>query len=132
MSSAIKDLPKPLFQILSQTLKQYSPGMVTSELGVVVNASSGVAHLRGLSDVSSNELIKLPNDLMGLATSINEAEVGLILRALRVLDIELNARVAGTWSLWSGIRRTAAPWRDRRPRPTCKEADDCLGRDNDQ
>jgi F-type H+-transporting ATPase subunit alpha len=79
MSSAIKDLPKPLFQILSQSLKQYAPGMVTSELGVVVNASSGVAHLRGLTDVSSNELIKLPNDLMGLATSISEAEVGLIL-----------------------------------------------------
>lgn len=26
------------------------------------------------------------------------AEVGLILRVLRVLDMELNARVAGTWS----------------------------------
>ena len=26
------------------------------------------------------------------------AEVGLILRALRVLDVELNASVAGTWS----------------------------------
>jgi len=78
-SHIIKDLPGSLFQSLSETLDSYVPELSTSELGRIVDASTSVAHLSGFTEIGASELIALPGNLMGIAESINEKRVGLIL-----------------------------------------------------
>ncbi len=55
----------------------YRPALVPT--GTVVSVTNGVAQVRGLRDVFADELIRLPKGLAGLATSIREDGVGLIL-----------------------------------------------------
>jgi F-type H+-transporting ATPase subunit alpha len=75
----IKDLPQEIAALLNSALANEPLRLQTEEIGTVSSVSQGVAYVKGLTDVRSNELIRLPDGLTGLATSINRDEVGLIL-----------------------------------------------------
>ncbi len=75
----IKDLPEEIAGLLDQALAEIRPRLESEEIGSVSAVSHGVAYVRGLTDVKSDELIRLPNRLAGLATSINRRETGVIL-----------------------------------------------------
>lgn len=75
----IKDLPQQIAGLLNRALENEPLRLQTEEIGTVSSVSQGVAYIQGLTDVRSNELIRLPHGLTGLATSINRHEVGLIL-----------------------------------------------------
>jgi F-type H+-transporting ATPase subunit alpha len=49
------------------------------QVGRVVAVGDGVAHVEGLHNVSADELVAFPGRLMGMATSIKEERVGVIL-----------------------------------------------------
>lgn len=75
----IKDLPQEIARLLDRVLAKTPPRLETEEIGTVSAVSHGVAYIRGLTYVKSDELIYLPNKLAGLATSINRHETGVIL-----------------------------------------------------
>jgi F-type H+-transporting ATPase subunit alpha len=75
----IKELPEQIAGLLDTVLANESPQFQTEEIGTVSAVTHGVAYVQGLTDVKSDELIRLPHHLAGLATSINRHEVGLIL-----------------------------------------------------
>ncbi|MFP4538770.1 MAG: F0F1 ATP synthase subunit alpha, partial [Dichotomicrobium sp.] len=49
------------------------------EIGTVASVSDAVAHVEGLRNVAADEIIALPGRLMGIASSVTEERVGLIL-----------------------------------------------------
>ncbi|MDT8344785.1 MAG: F0F1 ATP synthase subunit alpha [Thermohalobaculum sp.] len=52
---------------------------VVREVGTVVGIGDGVAHVEGLRGVASDELVALPGGLLGIAASLREDRIGLIL-----------------------------------------------------
>jgi len=50
-----------------------------AQVGRVVEVSDAIAHVEGLVDVRADELVALPGELRGIASSIREDRVGLIL-----------------------------------------------------
>jgi len=49
------------------------------EVGRVVSIGYGVCEIEGFTDIAANELIALPGNLVGLAASLSERRVGVIL-----------------------------------------------------
>lgn len=96
----IKDLPEEISALLEQALAGTPPRLETEEIGTVSAVTHGIAYIRSLTDVKSGELIRLPNKLAGLATSISRHETGVILlgdgRALRPGDDARRTRTAAT------------------------------------
>src|SRR3954447_4280658 len=53
-------------------------GAQTTEVGQVIDASDGIAHVEGLPGVMANELIRFSNGVLGLAQNLDENEVGVV------------------------------------------------------
>jgi len=49
------------------------------QIGKVVSVGDGVAHVEGLRNVAADEIIELPGRLLGIASSVSDEELGLIL-----------------------------------------------------
>lgn len=79
------------------------------EYGEVTYVGHGVARVRGLPGVRSEELVRFPNDLLGMAFNLDPEEVGVILldegpglgagaearRTYRVLDVPVGEGLLG-------------------------------------
>jgi F-type H+-transporting ATPase subunit alpha len=65
---------------LQDFVKSYEPGKAgKSEVGTVVDAADGIAHVEGLPGVMANELIKFSDGTLGLAQNLDEDEVGVVI-----------------------------------------------------
>jgi F-type H+-transporting ATPase subunit alpha len=65
---------------LQDFVKSYEPGKAgKSEVGTVVDAADGIAHVEGLPGVMANELIKFADGTLGLAQNLDEDEVGVVI-----------------------------------------------------
>ncbi len=107
-------------------------GLVIEEVGVTLAAGQGIARVRGLPAVRFEELVRFPGGLMGMAFTLTEDEVGVILlgddaglssgdevrRTGRVIDVpvgeELLGRVVNALGEPLDGRRAAHTW-TRRP-----------------
>ncbi|MDF1479986.1 F0F1 ATP synthase subunit alpha [Leifsonia sp. H3M29-4] len=64
---------------LKDFVKSYEPGKAgKSEVGTVVDAADGIAHVEGLPGVMANELIRFADGTAGLALNLDENEIGAI------------------------------------------------------
>ncbi len=65
---------------LKDFVKAYEPGKAaTSEVGYVIDAADGIAHVEGLPGVMANELIRFADGTLGLAQNLDEDEVGVVI-----------------------------------------------------
>ncbi|MCY7412442.1 MAG: F0F1 ATP synthase subunit alpha [Salinibacterium sp.] len=65
---------------LKDFVKAYEPGKAaTSEVGYVIDAADGIAHVQGLPGVMANELIRSADGTLGLAQNLDEDEVGVVI-----------------------------------------------------
>jgi F-type H+-transporting ATPase subunit alpha len=55
------------------------PELAPHEVGTVLSISTGIARVSGLPGVGSEELIRFPGGLLGIAFNVDEEEVGVIL-----------------------------------------------------
>ena len=56
-----------------------TPGSAsTAEIGHVVDAADGIAHVEGLPGVMANELVKFADGTLGLAQNLDENEIGVV------------------------------------------------------
>ena len=65
--------------ILEMQLKEVDTKMAFEEVGTVMEVGDGVAHVFGLDNVRSNELIEFENGVLGVAMNLEEDNVGVIL-----------------------------------------------------
>lgn len=50
----------------------------TAEVGHVIDAADGIAHVEGLPSVMANELVRFADGTLGLAQNLDEAEIGVV------------------------------------------------------
>jgi F-type H+/Na+-transporting ATPase subunit alpha len=67
------------FNRLRQAREAYTPQLTPREVGVITNVSTGIATVSGLPGVGFEELVRFPNDLLGIAFNVDEEEIGVIL-----------------------------------------------------
>ena len=71
--------PDEIREALKEFVKSYDPSTTaTTEVGYVVDAADGIAHVEGLPGVMSNELIRFADGTLGLALSLDEDEIGVV------------------------------------------------------
>ncbi|AWB88826.1 F0F1 ATP synthase subunit alpha [Salinibacterium hongtaonis] len=71
--------PDEIRDALKDFVKSYDPTQAsTTEVGHVVDAADGIAHVEGLPGVMANELIKFADGTLGLALNLDESEIGVV------------------------------------------------------
>ncbi len=72
--------PDEIRDALKEFVTAYEPGKAsTTEVGYVVDAADGIAHVEGLPGVMANELIRFADGTLGLAQNLDEDEVGVVI-----------------------------------------------------
>jgi F-type H+/Na+-transporting ATPase subunit alpha len=97
------------FGALSRTREGFQPHLAPREIGTITMVSTGIAKVAGLPGVGSEELVKFPGDLFGIAFNVDEDEVGVVLlgehwhlnagdeveRTHRVMDVAVGEGLMG-------------------------------------
>lgn len=65
--------------VVRRELTEYTPTLAARETGRVVHVGQGVAMVRGLANVQSEELVRFPNGVFGIAANLESDEVGVML-----------------------------------------------------
>jgi F-type H+-transporting ATPase subunit alpha len=72
--------PDEIRDALKDFVKAYEPGAASkTEVGYVVDAADGIAHVEGLPGVMANELIRFADGTLGLAQNLDEDEIGVVI-----------------------------------------------------
>ncbi len=72
------DLVQQITQELQQQIESYQPEISLRNIGTVIEAGDGIARVRGLADVRSQELVQFANGVMGIAFNLEKDAVGVI------------------------------------------------------
>ena len=73
------DLIKQITTDLQKQIEAYEPVMEVSDVGTVFDAGDGIARVRGLRDVRSQELVQFAKGVMGIAFNLEKNNVGVII-----------------------------------------------------
>lgn len=71
--------PSEISEILKQQLSDVQQKVSFEEVGTVLEVGDGVAHVYGLDNVETNELVEFENGVTGVAMNLEESNVGVIL-----------------------------------------------------
>ncbi|MBO4966116.1 MAG: F0F1 ATP synthase subunit alpha [Muribaculaceae bacterium] len=71
--------PSEISDILKQELENVDSKVKFEEVGTVLEVGDGVAHVYGLENVRSNELVEFENGVTGVALNLEESNVGVVL-----------------------------------------------------
>ncbi|MDE6296061.1 MAG: F0F1 ATP synthase subunit alpha, partial [Muribaculaceae bacterium] len=71
--------PSEISDILKQQLENIDSKVKFEEVGTVLEVGDGVAHVYGLENVKSNELVEFENGATGVALNLEESNVGVVL-----------------------------------------------------
>jgi F-type H+-transporting ATPase subunit alpha len=67
------------FAGLREATVAYAPALREREVGFVTSVATGIAMVAGLPHVGSEELVRFPHGVLGVAFNVDEAEVGVVL-----------------------------------------------------
>ena len=71
--------PDEIREALKDFASSYDPGSAsTTEVGHVVDAADGIAHVEGLPGCMANELVKFADGTLGLAQNLDENKIGVV------------------------------------------------------
>jgi F-type H+-transporting ATPase subunit alpha len=71
--------PDEIRDALKDFVKAYEPGTAAAtEVGRVIDAADGIAHVEGLPGAMANELLRFANGTLGLALNLDEHEIGVV------------------------------------------------------
>ncbi|MDE6027923.1 MAG: F0F1 ATP synthase subunit alpha, partial [Muribaculaceae bacterium] len=71
--------PSEISDVLKQELENINSKVKFEETGTVLSVGDGVAHVYGLENVRSNELVEFENGAKGVALNLEESNVGVVL-----------------------------------------------------
>ncbi|HKJ31061.1 MAG TPA: F0F1 ATP synthase subunit alpha, partial [Balneolales bacterium] len=72
-------LLKEALNVVDKTLDDYKPKLSPKEIGTIKYVGEGIARVDGLPTVKSEELVRFPGGLLGMAFNLDPDEVGVIL-----------------------------------------------------
>ena len=71
--------PDQIRDALKEFAASYEPAQTgKTEVGTVVDAADGIAHVEGLPGVMANELVRFADGTLGLAQNLDEDEIGVV------------------------------------------------------
>jgi F-type H+-transporting ATPase subunit alpha len=71
--------PDEIRTALKDFVAGYKPsGATKTEVGTVIDAADGIAHVEGLPGAMANELLQFEDGTLGLALNLDESEIGVI------------------------------------------------------
>lgn len=73
------DLIKNITADLQKQIDDFKPEVGVSDVGTVLDAGDGIAHVDGLSSVRAQELVQFANGVMGIAFNLESESVGVII-----------------------------------------------------
>lgn len=73
------DLIKQITTDLQKQIETFQPQLGLVDVGTVIDAGDGIAHVSGLEDVRSQELVQFANGVMGIAFNLERDSVGVII-----------------------------------------------------
>ncbi len=76
---AVREALEYAFNVVSLTLERREPELKFEEIGVVSFVGKGIARIRGLPHVRSEEVVVFPGDRLGIAFNLDPEEVAVIL-----------------------------------------------------
>lgn len=68
-----------IFGELHQVRDSFFAQLIPREMGVITGVSRGIAQVSDLPGVGSEELLKFPGDIFGIAFNVDEHEIGVVL-----------------------------------------------------
>ncbi|TXL61258.1 F0F1 ATP synthase subunit alpha [Aeromicrobium terrae] len=72
--------PDEIRDALQQFVSDYTPSAAsTEEVGIVSDASDGIAHVEGLPSAMANELLEFEDGTLGLALNLDTREIGVVI-----------------------------------------------------
>ena len=88
--------PDEIRDALKDFAASYEPKKAEkTEVGTVVDAADGIAHVAGLPGVMANELVRFADGTLGLAQNLEENEIGVVVLGVALFGL-------------SSLRRSAA------------------------
>ncbi|MDB6155743.1 MAG: synthase alpha subunit [Chthoniobacteraceae bacterium] len=108
-SESLQSLFERTFAEIGQVREAFTPRLTPREVGTITNVSTGIAKVSGLPGVGSEELLKFPGGLFGIAFNVDEEEIGVVLlgdywqlhagdeveRTGRVMDVAVGDELLG-------------------------------------
>ncbi len=77
--SELKISPNEIRDALKDFVSSFEPqGSDKQEVGYVIDAADGIAHVEGLPSAMANELLKFADGTLGLALNLDEREIGVV------------------------------------------------------
>jgi F-type H+-transporting ATPase subunit alpha len=71
--------PNEIRDALKEFVKSYEPAQASrDEVGHVIDAGDGIAHVEGLPSAMANELLRFADGTLGLALNLDEREIGVV------------------------------------------------------
>lgn len=71
--------PDEIRDALTKFASSYEPGSAeATEVGTVVDAADGIAHVEGLPGCMANELVRFADGTLGIAQNLDENEIGVV------------------------------------------------------
>ncbi|MDZ7673326.1 MAG: F0F1 ATP synthase subunit alpha [Halanaerobiales bacterium] len=71
--------PEEISSIIKKEIKDYDKKIESVGVGTVLDVGDGIAHVYGLEDAKSNELLEFPNGVYGMALNLEEDNIGVVL-----------------------------------------------------
>jgi F-type H+/Na+-transporting ATPase subunit alpha len=71
--------PEEIRDALDSFVQSYEPGTASrEEVGRVIDAGDGIAHVEGLPSAMTNELLKFADDTLGIALNLEAHQIGVV------------------------------------------------------
>ena len=71
--------PEEISALLKKQIENYQASIDVYEKGTVIQVGDGIAHIYGLANAMSNELLEFPNGQMGMALNLEEDSIGCVI-----------------------------------------------------
>ncbi len=71
--------PEEISALLRRQIEQYQSSADIYETGTVIQVGDGIAHIYGLSNAMSNELLEFPGGRLGMALNLEEDSIGCVI-----------------------------------------------------
>lgn len=78
-TAMLMEISQQAFDLVRRIVAENRPRLETIETGLVSAVSEGVVEVRGFTEIAANELVRLPQNLYGLAADVSTTEMGVIL-----------------------------------------------------
>jgi F-type H+-transporting ATPase subunit alpha len=76
---SLKNVYDSTFAGIKHVRKAFTPQLEPREVGTITSIATGIAKVSGIPGVESDELVKFPGDVLGIAFNVDADEIGVVL-----------------------------------------------------